>query len=159
MHLGGQYNKVAPQESRNKEVRLDGEIVKATTIEEWDDSKQLFLQPNGMNRDDSPLDNDLLVKRSKTEQSEPAIDANQKMQKENSKAPNDSSVKVTLRDVEKNSKDYYIANWGSEILIGQWIVQYKINVYVSSILAIVGTIIWVVEQELYVVYGKNSYTI
>ena len=110
MHLGGQYGKVAPQESRNMEVRLDGEIVKATTIEEWDDSKQLFLRPNEMNKDYSPLDNDLLVRRSKTEQSEPAIDANQKMQRENSKASNSSSFKVTLRDVEKNNKDYYIAN-------------------------------------------------
>ena len=67
---------------------------------------------------------------------------------------NNDSEKVSLIKAKQKYESYLVKGCGSAVLLGQWINEYKTNVYISSMLAIVGTLTCVVEQELYVVYGK-----
>ena len=85
MSQGAAYAKVMPDWDTNRMVRLDEDLVRATTLEEWDNSKQSFLRPNVFEKDHSPLDDNLLVKRSKTEQSDPAINSIERQKREDAK--------------------------------------------------------------------------
>lgn len=56
-----------------------------------------------------------------------------------------------------NLSNTCINNWGNSILENKYINKYRANISWESLLAMIGTCIWVVEHEIYILHGKNTY--
>ena len=138
--------KVAPSDSNEDVLVVAAGVINTSTLGEEDDTKRSFMGPGIIKSNVDPFDRQLRIKDSKSEETERQLE-NFEVKSEEEQPLNEEK---TIREQYKDP------NIGNIRLIAKWENEYKVNVYSSSILAITGTIIWVVEQELYLVYGSTN---
>lgn len=137
--------KVVPHDDSKDILEAAAKVINITTLGEEEETKRSFIKPGLINDYSDALGQDLKIKDFKSDE----LDNSEEIE-----------VKMDLNDkfaVKTHHKDIYAhKNVGSALCIAKCENQFKVNVYISSFLAIIGSVTCVVEQELYLVYWNNN---
>ena len=75
---------------------------------------------------------------------------------ENNKNEKLISAKELIHKNSEQFRKYLHSNWGDTILENKFVDRYKVSIICSSFFAIIGIGIWIIEHEIYIIYGKDN---